>query len=229
MARLTHRFVCPLSWDSLTPVGADRACDRCERVVVDLSQLEEQDAIALVRRNPDTCGRTVRRSDGTWVRTVALSAAMAACGSPAEQTAPVAVSIPAEQASPAPVEGDKGGAELLKQEELTEVLEMLQTIGYVVSEEEEEALATRAFERPAPSTLPLTPSEAAAVHTFNGEGTHQVVKDHQPLPATPPSRSVAPRLPAAPGPREPSTSPTMKARAPSPTDTSGDTSGETGD
>lgn len=67
--RVSFPVPCDEPWEAMAPLGRGRMCDRCDKVVHDLSRYELGDAEALIRANPATCFRARVGADGA----VALS------------------------------------------------------------------------------------------------------------------------------------------------------------
>ena len=63
--RVSFPKPCDEKWEAMTPLGCDRVCARCDKVIHDLSHYELGEAEALLRRNPDTCVRAAIGADGT--------------------------------------------------------------------------------------------------------------------------------------------------------------------
>jgi hypothetical protein len=55
--RVSFPKPCDEKWEAMTPVGRDRVCARCDKVIRDLSSYAFEEAEALLRGNPDACVR----------------------------------------------------------------------------------------------------------------------------------------------------------------------------
>jgi hypothetical protein len=94
--RVSFPRPCDEKWERMTPAGCDRVCGRCDRLIHDLSHYELDEAVALLRRNPETCVRARIGADGVvalkpgrqdsarrMVIAAAVSAGLLAGGEPA--------------------------------------------------------------------------------------------------------------------------------------------------
>lgn len=62
--RVSFPKPCDEPWEAMAPVGCDRICARCDKVIHDLDQYRFDEVEALLRRDPATCVRARIGSDG---------------------------------------------------------------------------------------------------------------------------------------------------------------------
>ncbi|MEA3038729.1 MAG: hypothetical protein QOE79_1242 [Sphingomonadales bacterium] len=62
--RVSFPRPCDEKWEAMTPAGCDRICGRCDKLIHDLSHYEFDEAVALLRRDPETCVRARVGADG---------------------------------------------------------------------------------------------------------------------------------------------------------------------
>ncbi|RYG86864.1 MAG: carboxypeptidase regulatory-like domain-containing protein [Alphaproteobacteria bacterium] len=65
--RVSFPTPCDEKWEGMTPLGCNRVCAQCDKIIHDLSQYELEEAEALLRRDPETCVRARIDADGAIV------------------------------------------------------------------------------------------------------------------------------------------------------------------
>lgn len=68
--RVTVAFRCPMNWDEMAGGGSERFCSRCQKSVVDLSEMTTEEAEGFIRENGprgSACVRLLRDSQGKLV------------------------------------------------------------------------------------------------------------------------------------------------------------------
>lgn len=62
--RISFPRPCEEKWEEMAPAGCHRLCARCDKVIHDLSQLDFDEADALLRNSGDSCVRAQINGDG---------------------------------------------------------------------------------------------------------------------------------------------------------------------